>query len=302
MSFLKDAFEDLGNAIEETAEYLTSPEGIITSIALVSGQYYLAGEMTLATAGKIVLTNAALSGTARALTAQPDAYGGRSLQDLASQGSRFQFISPIASRSYSYGTVRTSGVIVQIKTTNGSGGTGTNYLHLTLAISGRPQNITEILLNDVDIYDGQTPNAPRDAKSGTTPDYSSNVQYDFDDGEPSLAHDVSKVLGTPSSTANNWMPDFLRVGNPPNITNWHMGYNITKLGLRMIFSSSLFPEGIPRISVKMQGVDTYPLEIREFIDTDEFIPGGKLDNPALCVLDYLRNEVAFICRYNKTRA
>jgi len=288
MGFVTDAIEDLGNAVSETFDYITSPEGIITSAAIVTGQYYMLGSgFTWAAAGKAVLVNAGLNGAARALAPEPQEYVGRTLSELASQGSRFQFTSPVATRSYSYGAVRTSGVIVQIKTTDGSGGDGTNYLHICLAISGRPQTISEVYLNEVDIYDGATANAPRDAASGTTPDYSSKVQYQVLDGDATnSAYGNTTVIGTPTSNpdANDWMPDFLAVGFANSSDReFHMGVNITKLGLRMLYDATLFAEGIPRISVEMQGVDTTNTNI-----TDN--PFTVKTNPAACILDYLTNE------------
>lgn len=264
--------------VDETVDFATDPQ-VIATAALA----YATGGLTFSTTAGIGFSTSAafssavsitaLSGVSRALASESDDGFGRGIDDLGRQGTQFQFRSPVATREIVYGKVRKSGVIVNIETTDNTNvvGSGTSRLHIAVAFSGAPiKRYTKLFLNDVVIKENFVALANSSADSGTTPDYSSNVSIYARVGDTSPEENVKY------SQTSGFMPSWSTSGHDLN--------GIAHIYLRMDYSASLFPEGLPKISAEIEGK---PVQDPRAVDPLEYTYSN---NPALCIRDYLLDK------------
>lgn len=275
-------FSRLKRTVKQTVQSIADPKVLATmavmyatggiATAIFKGSTFSAA---LASVGKASFWTAAagqsaiylgLGAVAQALNPDPDNLGGRSIQDLGAQGSRFQFRSPTAVREVVYGETRKSGAIAWIGSTSSTGSeTGDEFLHMVICISGaKSDSAAAVYLNDTQI---KTNLSASDgfvaADSGTTPDFSAKVSLQWKDGSyPQTSLTENSGLNT-------------------NPAGWQSSYRldgISYLYIRMQYDATLFESGIPNISVRCKGKPVYDMRTAST---------GYSNNPALCIRDYL---------------
>lgn len=292
---LKRFFRNVRNAGKKVAKAVTDPK-IIATVALA----YATGGLTWsASAGfgfstsaamTSALTTGALSVVSHALTAGANDQRGQDASDLGDRGANFQFRSPTATREIVYGTVRKSGVILNMMTT---GTTHTNYvytddggtrvLHMLVALSAAPiHSFTKVFLNDTQIFTGGVGNLSMTAAaSGTTPDYSSKVRFKLSRG----SNANHNYVGVPVEADS--------VGFPDQTASSDQYAGIAYIYLQMTYDATLFEKGIPKVTVEMRGIPTEPVN-----QTFTLSDGSTIDvenrflssNPAHAIRDYLLNK------------
>jgi hypothetical protein len=275
-------FSRLRRSVKQTVQALADPKtlgtlavmyasgGIATS--MLGGSTFSAA---LTSVGKASFWTAAagqsavflgLGAVAQALGPDPDNVGGRSIQDLGAQGSRFQFRSPTGVREVIYGETRKSGVIAWIGSTSSTGAeSGNEFLHMVICISGaKSDSAAAVYLNDTEIKTNLNASAGFvAADTGTTPDFSAKVSLQWKDGS----------YPQTSLTENS--------GINTNPAGWQSSYRldgISYLYIRMQYDATLFESGIPNISVRCKGKPVYDPRTAST---------GFSSNPALCIRDYL---------------
>lgn len=274
-------FSNLKRTVKGTVKSLANPKALATmalvvatggvASAMVAGSSFSAAFATLGTSSfwsaAAIRTGVTLGLGAvySALQPQPDNSGGRSIQDLGAQGTRFQFRSPTAPREVVYGQTKKSGAIVFIGTSSSTGATGNEFLHMVIAISAaKSDSAYRVYLNDTIVAeDLSASDGFVSADSGTTPDYSAKVKVQWKDGG------YPQTSLTENSGTNT---------NPPG---WQSSYRldgISYLYVRMQYDATLFEAGIPNVSVIVKGKPVY--------DPRTFSTAYS-SNPALCIRDYL---------------
>ena len=275
-------FSNLKRSVKGTLKSLANPKTLATMALVVatggvaSAMYAGASFSTaLASIGTSAFWQAAawktsvtlgLSAVFNSLGPTPDNSGGRSIQDLGAQGTRFQFRSPTAVREVVYGQTRKSGAILHIDSSSSTGSeTGTQFLHMIVGISGaKTDSAYKVYLNDVAVSTDLTASDGFiAADSGTTPDYSSKVSLQWKDGS------YPQTSLTENSGINT---------NPPGWTTSQRLDGISYLYLRMQYDSTLFEQGIPNVSVLVKGKPVYDPRTSTT---------AYSNNPALCIRDYL---------------
>ena len=288
-------FSNVRNAGKKIAKAATDPK-VIATVALA----YATGGLTWsASAGfgfstsaamTSALTTGALSVVSHALAAGANDQRGQDATDLGNRGANFQFRSPTATREIVYGTVRKSGVVLNMKTT---GTTNTNYvytddggtkvLHMVVALSAAPvHSFTKVFLNDTQIWTGAASNLSMTAaNSGTTPDYSSKVRFKLSRGN-NASHNY---VGVPVEADS--------VGFPDQTASSDQYAGIAYIYLQMTYDATLFEKGVPKVTVEMRGIPTEPQD-----QTYTLPDGSTIDvenrslssNPAYAIRDYLLNK------------
>ena len=275
-------FSKLRRTVTQTVKSLANPRTLATiaimsaaggvGASMLKGQTFGASLKAMGTskfweaaAGQAVVM-LGLGAVAQALAPDPDNIGGRSIQDLGAQGSRFQFRSPTAVREVVYGETRKSGAIAWIGSTSSTGSeTGDEFLHMVICISGaKSDSAAAVYLNDTQIKtDLDASDGFVAADSGTTPDYSAKVSLQWKDGSyPQTSLTENSGLNT----------------NPAGWQNSYRLDGISYLYIRMQYDATLFESGIPNISVRCKGKPVY--------DPRTFSTAYS-KNPSLCIRDYL---------------
>lgn len=165
----------------------------------------------------------------------------------------------LVSRKLIYGgTIRTSGAVVLITTTN-LGSTANYYLHLIVALaSNELSEIGEIWLNDYPIC-SDILDANGNVISGR---YNGYVR-------------IKKHLGGAGQVAD---PDLL--AEIPNWTSQHVLSGVAYVYVRLKYSASIYPTGVPNISAFVKGKPLYD---------PRTLTTGFSNNLALIIADYLQD-------------
>lgn len=194
---------------------------------------------------------AAAASTVMQLTAKtPDAY------DLSSQ-LRGQLVSsrnPAADARVVYGKTRLGGTIVHMETT----GQKNETMHMGMVLAGHEINaVTRVYVND-------------EPFTLTT----SGSIYTIDYKGSTTAINFDYLLGTSSQT-----PMELFAGTTAAAYQFK---GLATLGARLVFDQDKFPQGLPNITVEIEGKKVYDPRTTTTVYSN---------NPALCIRDYLTNTV-----------
>lgn len=275
-------FKKLTSTVKRTVKSVATPQGLAVlaltvatggiAAGMASGMSFgtAAAGLTSFAAGSTLmagLTTAAISyglgAVAQALAPSQDAFDGISVENLGSQGAKFQFRSPVAVREIVYGETRKSGVIVDID----NYGSGTSNLYLHIAISADKTNgITKFFVNDQVVKENvsNTNSGSVSADIETDPDkidYSSHLQFVYKDGS---------FPQTPGGTRND--------GKTNSIYRYD-GISYVRIFLQ--YNATTYPAGVPNFSFLIKGKSVYDPRTGE----TEYS-----NNPALCIRDYLLNQ------------
>lgn len=275
-------FKRLVRTVKQTVKAVATPQGLAMlaltvatggiAAGMASGLSFgasVAGLTSFAAGSTLMagLTTAAISyglgAVAQALSPAQDAFDGISVENLGSQGAKFQFRSPVAVREIVYGETRKSGVIVDID----NYGTGTSNLYLFIAISADKTNgITKFFVNDQVVKENVSNTNSGDVSpdAETDPDkidYSSHMQFVYKDGS---------YPQTPGGSRFD--------GNDNNIYRYD---GISHVRLALQYNATTYPTGIPNFSFLIKGKSVYDPRTGE----TEYS-----NNPALCIRDYLLNQ------------
>jgi len=276
-------FSNLTKAVKSTVKTFASPKGLATLAVMVGtagiGAGLAAGSITsfggavsaLASSSTWMagLTSVGISlglgAVAQALSPPDNAFDGRSIQDLGAQGAKFQFRSPVAVREIVYGETRKSGVITSIDTDNGSGGSGTEYLQMVIAVSAdKTSGISKFFVNDQIVKNNVTnvTSGSITPDNTTDPDYSGTMLIVYKDGSYPQTPGGDK----PDSLSNE---------------STHRMDGISYVYVRLQYNATVYSEGIPNFSFLIKGKEVF--DPRD--GSTEYS-----NNPALCIRDYLLNQ------------
>ena len=218
---------------------------------------------------------AALSAVSRALSPKLDQ------QNL--QGTTDNIKSPISAKKLIYGKTRVGGTLVMM----GSDGTDNKYLTLVVAIAGHRVNaFKEVYLNDEKIWDA-------DATPNYQGIYYTNPSDPTADPLASLEFIVGSDTNIVSSLCTNHMPGY---------TNAHTMNGNAAIVARLRYDAEVYTQGIPKITCVVEGNRVYDPRQDEFSPYYDSSIGsghrsngawnelGYTSNPALILLDYIRDE------------
>lgn len=203
------------------------------------------GNVAIALASSFVL-----GAISKALTGKPKQSGSA----LGTFRDRTQAVrQPITVRRVIYGKVRVSGPYTFLHSTNSN-----QYLNLLLTLSGHPiESIDSVYFDDELI--------PLDVNGDATGKYAGYVV-------------VKKGLGTTIGDSN--LLSALMANCPGVWTSNHRQSGCGKLYVRLKYSSTIFPNGVPNISAIVKGKKVY--------DPRTGLTAWS-ENAGLCVRDYLAN-------------
>jgi len=154
-----------------------------------------------------------------------------------------------------YGEARVGGTYCFIHTT----GSSNEYIHLVIALAGHRVNQIGTMY-----FDGEE--VPIDGSGNATGEYAGFAR-------------VLKRLGTDDQTAYQELIDEA----PDKWTEDHRGRGVAHAYVRLKYSQDKFPNGVPVITFEVQGKD----DIFDPRDSST----GYTSNAALCVADYISNQV-----------
>lgn len=160
--------------------------------------------------------------------------------------------SAVEPRRYIYGEVMVSGPLIYALST----GSGNSDLYLVIALAGHEvEEIGDVYLGD---------------KLSTDPVFDGKVF-------------ITKYRGTADQTAD---PDLIAASNGQWTVN-HRGRGVAYIVVKLIYSSSAFPNGIPNIKAVVKGNN-------QIYDPRTGLT-GYTNNWALCVRDYLTRSYGINC-------
>lgn len=249
------------------------PAAVIAVVAAVAASYAgSAGVAALVAAGYLTAGSAAALFTTAligAVVATAVTYAGSALlglntpksQALAeSSQEREQLIqSSSEEQRVIYGRARVGGPIVYATST----GERKEFLHLIIPLAGhRCSHINAIWINDVPVYQTEL-----DANGDIT-----NPDSQFYTWARIRTHTGQQIVADSELLAES----------PDGWTAEHIGLGITYLYVRLRYDQGVFPGGLQSISAEVFGAD------------DVYDPrtglAGYSNNPALCVLHYMRSD------------
>tara|TARA_Y100001972_G_scaffold72575_1_gene88116 strand:+ start:1534 stop:4416 length:2883 start_codon:yes stop_codon:yes gene_type:complete len=246
----------MGFSLKGFIKNLTKPETIIQAVvmAAVSGPIGFTQAFAIS-----VAKSAALSAAVQSLAPKPDLGGFGDFANLSNN--RTQMIrQPTFPRRAIYGEARISGVLAHVESTQND-----KFLHLVICLANHEVN-----------------------RIGT-PDSSNTKGYFINDEEITLDSNGNCI--SPSKFANkiriyshlgddNQAADSNLVSESSNWTDQHRLQGIAYIYARLEFDRNAFANGLPNISVKVQGKKIFdPRNSSTSYST----------NPALCIRDYLIN-------------
>ena len=188
------------------------------------------------------------------------------------QGLQMTGRSPIAARRVIYGTVRVGGNVVFMETT----GDNNVYLHQVMTVAGHEVNsIKEVYYNDAKVYEGGLSDGVQvSPPSGlSSPDYNGHTVFTAHFGDPDQVADTNLVADTSWSTN-------------------HRLRNIAYLYTRMDYDADFdgYASGVPNVSVLVEGRRIFdPRDVAQ--SATDNTTWTFSSNPALCILDYLRDDM-----------
>jgi len=281
----------LQDKLSEVQDFVTDPQVIAAvAISYITGGISKGYEegvwqgFNWGAAGTSAVTTASLTAASRALTPPIDELGGTGIGDLAERGTNFQFRSPAAPREVVYGEVRKSGVITNIETTDNTfaTGSGNEYLWMTIAIGFTPVNQITVYFNNEQINNpSQRADQFFDASNTNNPFYG----YVGLMGNLGFENDYTSV-GTPANPGGDGV--VFRACHPYAASDTNESDDLYYARLaqtayvtcRLKYNATVYSEGIPNISFKVQGRKT-----RVFLDGST----SYSTNPADNIKDYLIN-------------
>jgi hypothetical protein len=219
---------------------ITTIEGLVLAIGVISS-----GLSVIGTVG----VSLAIGAVTRALSGKPKQSGA-----LGAFRDRTQAVrQPITARRVIYGKLRVSGPLTFLHSTDNN-----QYLNILITLSGHPiEEIGAVYFDDELIT--------LDSSGNATGKYKDHVV-------------IQKGLGTTGgdSSLMSWM-----TASAPGVwTSNHRQSGCGKLYVRLKYSSTLFPNGIPNISCIVKGKKVYDPRTGLTVWSD---------NAALCQRDYLSN-------------
>jgi len=196
-----------------------------------------------------VAVTAVTSWALRALSPRPDMSG------FGSQGLLANTRQATASQEIVYGEIRKGGVVTFIEST----GDTNQYLHQVICLAGHEVNaIGDIYINDEIVT--------WDASTG----FVTTSKWQDADGNGKIR--IRKHLGADNQTADS---DLV---SETSVTSSFKGQGIAYLYVRMEYDQSVFAEGIPLFTAKVQGKKVYDPRSSS---------SAYSANAALCIRDYL---------------
>lgn len=255
----------LRRTVKNTVKSMATPEGLVTFAVMAATGGLAAPGMSLSSMGTAAFWKAGaisalktigLSAVASALAPTPKSASGISAEDLGAR--TVQFRSPVAAREIVYGQVRKSGVITDMY----SQGSNNNELYITIALSAaEADSLPSIYLNDAKVKANlavSTSWTNADAPVGSDTDYRNYAYFKWVKGDINTSGFANN-----GGTGNNWIDRY---------------DGIAALQCKLIYNTTKFPQGIPKISVVIKGKPVY--------DPRDGTTAYS-NNPALCIRDYL---------------
>ena len=249
----------------------------IAGLASVGSAMITAGKFAIGfgKAFQAFAIGATLSAVSRALAPKPDQ------QNL--QGTTDNIKSPISAKKLIYGKTRVGGTLVMM----GSDGTDNKYLTLVVAIAGHRVNaFKEVYLNDEKIWDADA-----------TPNYQGIYYTNPSDPTADPLASLEFIVGSDTNIVSSLCTNHIQ-----GYTNAHTMNGNAAIVARLRYDPEVYTQGIPKITCVVEGNRVYDPRQDEYSPYYDSSIGsghrsngawnelGYTSNPALILLDYIRDE------------
>lgn len=251
------------------------PSSIIAAIgAAVAGFAAGATAATIAINAALAFAGSFVLGqVSKALTKKPKAqdFSG----SIEARDRTVTIRQPIAPRRVIYGQVRTGGVYVFIGTSP-QGDRKHGFLHLVIALAGHEvEEIGDIYFDDKRLSLEATSDGGNGFRATSSPYSNSRGSFVY----------LEKHLGSPDQVASAQL-----VGRGIGWTDLHRLRGIAYLYVQLQYDPDIFPNGVPNITAVVKGKKVFdPRD--EDQSADDQSTWTWSDNPALCVADYLCDQM-----------
>lgn len=250
--------------LKDFAKGILIGAAVATGVGVALGAAGMAGGIAMSQAGAFFLRQLVVQGVlglaASALSPKPT-----TAAEL--RGQAIQRRDPIASRKIVYGRVKTSGAVVFLETT----GNSNKVLHQCVTLAGHEISaVDSVYFNDVEVATSLANETQVAADSGTTPDFSTVANITPHFGAADQTADADLVADT-------------------SMTTDHRLRGIAYIYTQLTYSSTIYRDGMPNVSAVIQGKPVYDMREAGHSASDSST-WEYSNNPALCILDYLRDD------------
>ena len=249
---------NLGNILKAAVigAAIATGVGALAMPALVAGSTFAGLSGAAAYFAQSFAINAVLGFVSSALAPKPKS-NSATIAGLAGQAIASK--NPIASRKIAYGRTRTSGTIVFQEST----GNNNDRLHQIVTLAGHEISaVDELYFNDIVVKSNLGDGVKALPNTGLTPNYNGKADFTCHYGKSDQTADSDLVSDT-SITAN------------------HRLRGIAYVRTKMIYKEE-YSTGVPNVSAVIKGKKVYDPRSGST---------AYSNNAALCILDYLRDDV-----------